>query len=309
MRSITRFALAIETDHGDESDLHALIDKYDLHQETKAVLKRLFPRKRVMKLRTDKETALLKDRYMHLLNVEGVKDFRKTQYSSAKALSLREHAHIYATKKHVIKCYFNWMRPNDYEGNEFKLHTLLTDEEYSVPRFVERFDTLHYRCYVMERLEKTFDTVLMEHSEGLGEENAKVIAQTIVPVIERIHKAGRYYRDFSLSNLALHEDSVYLLDFGATNAICALACCRFTPRYASRGMVDMKESTVFDEYEAFGYVLLDIAFSYIHYKSDDYSFAAKNALFTKCLSMEGFFGEYFRAVNNKSMKQLQQALA
>lgn len=255
----------------------------------------------------DENIKSLSNRYMKLLGEVGINDFINTKYNTVETLTLRKKVHLYANEDYVIKCYPNMQYEQSCEISEFTLLKLLYDSKCEVPELIEKFETTYYRCYVMRRVGESFAALLVKNPHGFGDEMAKKVARSLISSIQKIHEAGKYYRDFSVGNVTLHDNKVYMIDLGSTTDISSDYCSRYTTRYASRGMVAKRDYTLFDEYESLGYVLLDISKGILCIPRD-YSYKAKCRIYSKCLTTRGFIGEYFRSIENGSLDMLHKSL-
>lgn len=137
----------------------------------------------------------------------------------------------------------------------------LYEKGLNVPRRYESFETYHYLCIPMQKLDTTLLDMYALNPVGIGLQNVKLITYHFVKILEVLHKEHkRCYVDFSCGNVAFIQEEMepYMIDFGALH----LNCLGFTPsqkteRYCSINADKGLPVTFTDDLQSLGFLLTE----------------------------------------------------
>jgi len=210
----------------------------------------------------------------------------------------------------VLKCFFRVQGYGCYESYEFQVHCYLRSLRCNVPQYWGFVLTPHFRCYLIRRLEQTLLSKLQSQSCGLGMKEAIRIGLGVVPILKKLHSYGFLYLDISVGNVGYEGEKVFLFDFGAARPIMIMddePVCFYTPRYASRHTVDGIAPTTADDFEALGFLMLDV------YGTSSFPFSATytrqqkqgviDGVMSQATKFDSFFAQYFAVVEDETLKE------
>jgi hypothetical protein len=134
---------------------------------------------------------------------------------------------------------------------------------FNVPKRFKTYETDFYTCFPMEKLPLTLTQKLEQEGKGNLDLVCNIV-KTVIPILEFLHKKlKRLYVDFSVGNIALKNDIVYMLDFGATHELnFSIPSNAKTIRYCSINAFNEDLINEQDDLQSLGFVLLEAFYGF-----------------------------------------------
>jgi hypothetical protein len=162
----------------------------------------------------------------------------------------------------IVKAFPKIIRNNN-QIREDVISRNLYNKGFNVPERFEPFETEFYTCYPMEKLPFTLVDLLESKGSGCINFVYKII-KTAIPILKVLHTEFKsLYVDFSIANLALKNDIVYMLDFGSMHPTNFSATpMAKTLRYCSVDAFNGNPVNEWDDLQSLGFVLLEAYFGF-----------------------------------------------
>lgn len=197
-------------------------------------------------------------------------------------------------KNVIVKVYTNVER-NAYAATEDEVSMALYKKGLMVPKRYESFNTTHYLCIPMQKLETTLLEMYKLDPVGIGLHSVKMLVRHFVPILEVIHKEfKRCYVDFSCGNVAFQDNVPYMIDFGALHyTFCGKPFMK-TLRYQSINCENEQPVTFLDDFQSLGFVITEALYG----PSVDLT---KQSVIDRALSgkLGVFLQSYFKAIDSE----------
>lgn len=156
----------------------------------------------------------------------------------------------------IVKSYLNVER-DTYATDEDVISNELYEQGFYVPKRYKSFNTYHYLCIPMQKLDTTLLQMYVENPIGIGLSNVRIILKHFIPILQWLHEHKRAYVDFSCGNVAFHHDQPYMIDFGALHKTWLSTPYMKTLRYESINSSKGIAVTYNDDYQSLGFVILE----------------------------------------------------
>ena len=204
----------------------------------------------------------------------------------------------------IIKAYPTII-PNINLKHEIIMLRKLYEKGLNVPKPYDSFETEHYTCLPMEKLEHTLINIL-EVGDYSGMKLICDILMTCIPILKVIHDSKLLYVDFSLGNICFKDKTPYMIDFGSMHWInVSFAPMAKTIRYCSINALNEKPVNEKDDFESLGFVLLE-AYYGVHNSPLDKQTDKIQLIQECCDGKHGqFFQDYFQLIDADYDRVLQ----
>lgn len=174
------------------------------------------------------------------------------------------HTDTEASKSVIVKAYISINR-NSFATNEDAITMLLSTQGLMVPKRYSAFNTEHYICLPMEKLDYTLkDLFTTNELQGIDSSITLEIIRAFIPILELLHTERKlFYVDFSCGNVAFRQSpdgsasEVCMIDFGALHGLISVSPCMKTLRYCSANAAAEKPVDAIDDLQSLGFILMD----------------------------------------------------
>lgn len=156
----------------------------------------------------------------------------------------------------IVKTYLSVER-NPYAVREDTISNALCENGLRVPKRYKSFNTYHYFCIPMLKLDTTLLDIYQASSDGIGLDKTRSIIHAFVPVLQYLHKNRLCYVDFSCGNVAFLDGEPHMIDFGALHEAYPHRPIAKTIRYASINAEKDNAVDYMDDLQSLGFVICE----------------------------------------------------